>query len=140
MTGVLALDLARVSGWAFGEPGAEPLHGSIRFCAPGASHEAIFASAYRWAKELIGHHTPGLVVWEAPLATSFKRGSTTTDTTSLLYGLPGSAFHDITTANNTVQFPPTTITGYQAAPGWDPVTGWGSPNAQVLIPLLARYR
>ena len=47
------------------------------------------------------------------------------------------AFHDITTGNNTVQFPPTTITGYQAAPGWDPVTGWGSPNAQVLIPLLA---
>lgn len=49
------------------------------------------------------------------------------------------AFHDITTGNNTVQFPPTTITGYQAAPGWDPVTGWGSPNAQFLVPLLARY-
>jgi subtilase family serine protease len=49
------------------------------------------------------------------------------------------AFHDITTENNTVQFPSTTITGYQARPGWDPVTGWGSPNAQVLIPLLARY-
>jgi subtilase family serine protease len=50
------------------------------------------------------------------------------------------AFHDITTGNNTVQFPPKTVTGYQAAPGWDPVTGWGSPNAHVLIPLLARYR
>jgi subtilase family serine protease len=49
------------------------------------------------------------------------------------------AFHDITTGNNTVRFPPKTITGYQAAPGWDPVTGLGSPNAQVLIPLLARY-
>jgi len=48
------------------------------------------------------------------------------------------AFHDITTGNNTAQFPPTTITGYQAAPGWDPVTGWGSPDALVLIPLLAR--
>jgi subtilase family serine protease len=48
------------------------------------------------------------------------------------------AFHDVTTGNNTAQFPPTTITGYQAAPGWDPVTGWGSPDAQVLIPLLAR--
>ncbi len=50
------------------------------------------------------------------------------------------AFHDITTGNNTVQFPPTTVTGYQTAPGWDPVTGWGSPNARVLIPLLARTR
>jgi subtilase family serine protease len=49
------------------------------------------------------------------------------------------AFHDITTGDNTFVFPPTTITGYQAAPGWDPVTGWGSPNAQVLVPLLARY-
>ncbi len=29
--------------------------------------------------------------------------------------------------------------GYKATPGWDPVTGWGTPNAQVLIPLLARF-
>jgi hypothetical protein len=50
-----------------------------------------------------------------------------------------AAFHDVTTGNNTVRFPPRTITGYRAAPGWDPVTGWGSPNAQVLVPLLARY-
>jgi subtilase family serine protease len=50
------------------------------------------------------------------------------------------AFHDVTAGNsNTVEFPPTTITGYRAGPGWDPVTGWGSPDAQVLIPLLARY-
>ena len=49
------------------------------------------------------------------------------------------AFHDVTTGNSTVTFPHGTITGYQAAPGWDPVTGWGSPDAQVLIPLLARY-
>jgi len=49
------------------------------------------------------------------------------------------AFHDVTTGTNTVKFPTQTITGYQAAPGWDPVTGLGSPNAQVLVPLLARY-
>jgi subtilase family serine protease len=49
------------------------------------------------------------------------------------------AFHDITTGTNTVSFPPKTITGYQAAPGWDPASGLGSPNARVLIPLLARY-
>jgi subtilase family serine protease len=49
------------------------------------------------------------------------------------------AFHDITAGNNSVRFPPTTVSGYHAAPGWDPVTGWGSPNASVLIPLLARY-
>jgi subtilase family serine protease len=49
------------------------------------------------------------------------------------------AFHDITTGNSTVTFPQGTVTGYRASPGWDPVTGWGSPDAQVLIPLLARY-
>jgi subtilase family serine protease len=50
-----------------------------------------------------------------------------------------TAFHDITTGNNAVQFPPKTITGYTAGPGWDPVTGWGSPDARILVPLLARY-
>jgi subtilase family serine protease len=50
------------------------------------------------------------------------------------------AFHDITAGpNNTAEFPHGTITGDRAAPGWDPVTGWGSPNAQVLVPLLASY-
>ena len=47
------------------------------------------------------------------------------------------AFHDITTGSNTVTIG-TVTAGYQAGPGWDPVTGWGSPNAQVLVPLLAR--
>jgi subtilase family serine protease len=47
------------------------------------------------------------------------------------------AFHDITTGSNTVTMKGATITGYQAGPGWDPVTGWGTPDAQVLIPLLA---
>jgi subtilase family serine protease len=49
------------------------------------------------------------------------------------------AFHDVTAGSNTVRFPPRTISGYHSAAGWDPVTGWGSPNASVLIPLLARY-
>ena len=48
------------------------------------------------------------------------------------------ALHDVTTGTNTVRFRTQTITGYHAAPGWDPVTGWGSPNAQALVPLLAR--
>jgi subtilase family serine protease len=48
------------------------------------------------------------------------------------------AFHDVTTGDNSVVVVPRLITGYQASPGWDPVTGWGSPNAQVLVPLLAQ--
>jgi subtilase family serine protease len=49
------------------------------------------------------------------------------------------AFHDITNGNNTVTLPSgKSIDGYSARPGWDPVTGWGSPNAQVLVPLLGK--
>ena len=40
------------------------------------------------------------------------------------------AFHDVTAGNaNTAKFRHGTITGYRASPGWDPTTGWGSPNA-----------
>ncbi|MFB9835521.1 S53 family peptidase [Actinoallomurus acaciae] len=49
------------------------------------------------------------------------------------------AFHDVTTGDNTVTVSDKTISGYRAAPGYDPVTGWGSPNARVLVPLLTRY-
>ena len=49
------------------------------------------------------------------------------------------AFHDVTTGNNVPVFPGKKISGYRATKGWDPVTGWGSPDAQVLVPLLKRY-
>ena len=47
------------------------------------------------------------------------------------------AFHDVITGDNSVFWPTRLFTGYQAGPGWDPVTGWGSPNAHILVPLLA---
>jgi hypothetical protein len=85
---IMALDLASTSGWAVGEPGGTPAHGSHRFASAGASHEAIFAGAAKWIGDKITFYAPGLVVWEAPLATSFSRGTTTSNTTTLLYGLP----------------------------------------------------
>jgi len=60
-----------------------------------------------------------------------------------IYRIAGSsryhqAFHDVTTGNTvqTLAYPGGTA-GYKAGPGWNPATGWGSPNAQVLVPLLA---
>jgi subtilase family serine protease len=50
-----------------------------------------------------------------------------------------SAFHDVVTGDNSVMWPTGLFLGYEAGPGWDPVTGWGSPDAQVLVPLLARF-
>jgi len=55
-----------------------------------------------------------------------------------LYRIAGSdayakAFHDITSGNNSFGG----IAGYTAGPGWDPVTGLGSPDVANLLPLLA---
>ncbi len=41
--------------------------------------------------------------------------------------LYSSIFHDVTSGSN----------GYSAAPGWDPVTGWGTPVASLLAPAFA---
>lgn len=49
------------------------------------------------------------------------------------------AFHDVTTGNSTVMVAPNAVPGYQAGPGWDPVTGLGTPGAQAMVPLLAGY-
>jgi subtilase family serine protease len=48
------------------------------------------------------------------------------------------AFHDVVTGDNSILWPTGVYTGYTAGPGWDPVTGLGSPDAQYLVPLLAR--
>ena len=48
------------------------------------------------------------------------------------------AFHDVTTGDNSVLGTTGVFIGYNAGPGWDPVTGWGSPDAQYLVPALAR--
>jgi hypothetical protein len=47
-----------------------------------------------------------------------------TQTLPDLYALPGSAFHDITSGNNG---------GYSAGPGYDLVTGRGSPVANLVV-------
>jgi subtilase family serine protease len=48
------------------------------------------------------------------------------------------AFHAVTAGDNTVITPSGLVAGYQASDGWNPVTGWGSPDAAVLVPLLVR--
>ncbi|MBO0789906.1 MAG: S53 family peptidase [Ktedonobacteraceae bacterium] len=55
--------------------------------------------------------------------------------------LYASAFHDITSGDNTFTIPASPITkmtipGFTAGPGWDAVTGLGSPIASVLAHLL----
>ncbi|HEV8461052.1 MAG TPA: S53 family peptidase [Gaiellaceae bacterium] len=40
-------------------------------------------------------------------------------------------FYDVTTGNNTAD---PSVPGYPATPGWDPITGLGTPNAARLLP------
>jgi subtilase family serine protease len=53
-----------------------------------------------------------------------------TQTLPDLYSLPSSDFHDVTTGSNGT---------YSAGPGYDLVTGLGTPVANLLVPALAGY-
>lgn len=48
-------------------------------------------------------------------------------------GLSRFTFHDITTGDNSFNGVP----GFAAQTGWDAASGWGTPKANVLVPLLA---
>lgn len=86
---VMALDLASHTGFAIGAPGdVRPVSGSMRFAAPGASYEAMFAGALAWTSTTIEAHKPDLIVWEEPLPTFMRTGRTTAKVTTILYGLP----------------------------------------------------
>ncbi|HET9981803.1 MAG TPA: S53 family peptidase [Ktedonobacterales bacterium] len=43
-------------------------------------------------------------------------------------------FHDVTNGNNSYDQNGVSVPGYDAVPGWDPITGLGTPNAQYLLP------
>ena len=107
-------------GWAFVFTG-----GSQRWIMPasGTSASASLWGGLMALADQYAHHDLGFV---NPAIYRIARGSSY-----------HQAFHDITTGNNIVNTPPVGTGGYQAGPGWDPVTGWGSPDAQVLVPLLA---
>lgn len=86
---VLTLDLARRTGWALGDVGSkQPRSGSVSFGTDESSHEATFGNALTWANEKFPEFAPTLIVWESPLAPSFKRGETNIGTTAILFGLP----------------------------------------------------
>jgi subtilase family serine protease len=100
--------------------------GSTPFIAPASGTEAaapVWAGLIALADQY-AHHDLGFVnpaIYRIARSSSYHQ-----------------AFHDITTGNNTVTMPyPAGTAGYQATPGWDPATGWGTPDAQVLVPLLA---
>jgi len=134
-------------GYQDGVPGTRAARGVPDVSADANGHTGMTIAISEGSKYLIrnsGGTSASAPIWAAIMALADQyAGRHLGFVNPAIYRIARSryyrqAFHDITAGNNTVQFPPATFTGYQAAPGWDPVTGWGSPDAQALIPLLAR--
>jgi hypothetical protein len=95
-----------------------------------------YGSSRPWIE--LGGTSLGAPSWAALLAIanqgrmanglSVLNASGPTQTQTLLYGLPGSDFHDITSGNNFL---------YAAGPGYDEATGLGTPIVSSLVPDLA---
>jgi subtilase family serine protease len=88
---------------------------------------------------LFGGTSAGSPQWAALTADADQMaGSDLGNINPQLYSLsskPGPGpFHDVVKGNNDVA---EIGAGYNASPGWDPVTGLGSPNAATLLPALA---
>jgi hypothetical protein len=84
---ILALDLARNTGYAFGAVGdAKPIFGSVRFGSAGASHQALFAHAREWSSKRFREWQPDRIVREAPL--HFRGGKSRVGNDEISYGLP----------------------------------------------------
>lgn len=65
--GILAADLATVSGHAYAMPPDEPCYGSHRMARPGAPLGDCFVELDRWLNELIDLFQPKVFVFEAPI-------------------------------------------------------------------------
>jgi subtilase family serine protease len=91
---------------------------------------ASYGNPAGWAE--IGGTSAGAPQWSALFAIAdqgraLKGLPPLAGAQSALYNLPASDFHDITAGNNG---------GFNAGPGYDGVTGLGSPRANLIIPHL----
>ena len=82
--------------------------------------------------QVIGGTSAVAPLWAALIARcNQKLGAPLGDVHAAIYQIGGQAFRDITQGNNGA---------YQAAPGWDPCTGLGSPNGRALLTALAALK
>lgn len=84
---ILALDLARNTGFALGEERDRvPTFGSIRFGKWAGTHQAVFAAALTWASDEFKDWMPDRIVYEEPL--HFRHGKSGPGNDELAHGLP----------------------------------------------------
>ena len=83
---VLALDLATVTGWAYGRPGEVPIFGHLRFVSQGTSRAGLYRAFRSWLDRGDGYQ-PDLIVYESSAVPSIMAGKTNIDTIKTLIGL-----------------------------------------------------
>src|SRR6266704_4697131 len=74
MAGILAIDQATVTGFAFAEPGCEPMWGTRRMGAPRAWEGEVYFAFREFLLERIAALSPGAIVFEAPFVPRTDRG------------------------------------------------------------------
>jgi hypothetical protein len=85
---ILAFDFATTTGWASGNPGEQPVYGSIKLSKASPTHGEIAANAVAWLIDFLGELKPTMIVFEEPLAPNFTAGHTTLKTAMVTMGLP----------------------------------------------------
>lgn len=87
-TSLLALDVAKKTGFAFGPSNEAPQTGSVQFGRGGSSMAATFAECRRWLKRFLENNPSiEMVVFESPLVPGMMRGKTNISTVRQLIGL-----------------------------------------------------
>ena len=109
----VAGDADPLTGFVFYEAGEWNLAGGTSASAP--LWGGLMAIANQMAGHPLGYITPAIY----KLATSSHYAQD---------------FRDITVGDNSVNERGVNVMGYPAVPGWDPITGWGSPIAEKLLP------
>ena len=84
---VLALDLATVTGYAFGKPGSSPKFGHHRFAKTGQPRPAAYKQFRLWLDLWCSARKTDLIVFESPAVPTYMMGQTNVGTTKLLFGL-----------------------------------------------------
>ncbi len=64
--GILACDVATVTGWAYLFPGDKPVYGSHRIAKAGSDHGPVSHAFRTWLGGRIMEHRPAWIVFEAP--------------------------------------------------------------------------
>jgi len=86
---VLALDLASVTGFAFGKPGTVPKFGHHRFVSSNTSRAGLYRAYRTWLDERwnVRGRQPDLIVYESAAVPSIMMGKTNVETIKTLMGL-----------------------------------------------------